>query len=464
MKLMPFNFDRLSNGDVFISNLAGFHHFIAEKDFPALIKSSITDDKFANEVLESQLFLTEENNHSLTASALSSGFAKRLMSDLAVNPIFMIVPTLRCDHTCKYCQVSRTAVGAKGYDLDANLIPLIVKQIKRLASPPYKIEIQGGEPLLRFDLIQLIYEQCEQTLGDKAFEMVIATSLSLLDASIISWAKQRNISFSVSLDGGEGVHNKSRILAGNVSYAKASDGILRIKTELGKERVSTVTTVTKELIKNPSSIIDAHLSLDLTDIFVRPVSPYGFAHHDNFSFSMSEYYTFYKTLIDQIVEHNKKGIPLVEHSAAIHLKRIFNPGFSGYADLKSPCGVVLNCILFNYDGRVYGSDESRMLQKVNQAVDFSAGLVANMSFSKSDYYRAVLASSFNFSQPGCDTCAYQPFCGADPCQNISVQGEPNGDRSRSTFCHYHKGMFRFLMNALAENGDIAQVLKGWVYA
>jgi His-Xaa-Ser system radical SAM maturase HxsB len=464
MKLMPFNFDRLSNGDFFISNLAGFHHFISEKDFSVLVTRSIVDDKIANEALESKLFLSEEGNDSLTASALSSGFAKRLMSDLAVNPIFMIVPTLRCDHTCKYCQVSRAAIGAKDYDLEPNLIPLIVKQIKKLASPPYKIEVQGGEPLLRFDLIQLIYEQCEEVLGNETFEMVIATSLSLLSPSVIAWVKDRNISFSVSLDGGKDVHNKSRILAGNTSHAKVSDGILRIQTELGKERVSTVTTVTKDLINNPLSIIDAHLSLDLTDIFVRPVSPYGFAHHDNFSFSMSEYYTFYKTLIDQIVEHNKKGIPLVEHSAAIHLKRIFNPGFSGYADLKSPSGVVLNCILFNYDGRVYGSDESRMLQKVSQTVDFSAGQVANMSFAKSDYYRSALASSFNFALPGCDTCAYQPFCGSDPCQNISVQGEPVGDRSRSTFCHYHKGMFRFLMSALAENGEVARVLKGWVYA
>ncbi|MDH8527986.1 (4Fe-4S)-binding protein, partial [Klebsiella pneumoniae] len=28
MKLMPFNFDRMPDGRVFISNLAGFHHFV----------------------------------------------------------------------------------------------------------------------------------------------------------------------------------------------------------------------------------------------------------------------------------------------------------------------------------------------------------------------------------------------------------------------------------------------------
>lgn len=463
MRLMPFNFDRINDDTVFLSNLAGFHQFLSEENFSLLVGHSLPDDQTLADALESKLFISGNDEQTFTASVLSSGFAKRIMSDLAVNPIFMIVPTLRCDHTCKYCQVSRAAAGAKNYDLNPTLIPVIVNQIKKLSVPPYKIEVQGGEPLLRFDLVKLLYEQCEESLGTNAFEMVIATSLSLLELPILTWVKERNITFSVSLDGSETIHNKNRVLTNNESYSKAVDGIQWIKDNLGKSRVSTVTTVTKELIKSPSSIIDAHLTLGLTDLFVRPVSPYGFAHKENFSFSMDEYYGFYEKLIEHIVEYNKNGIPVVEHSAAIHLKRIFNPGFSGYADLKSPSGVVLNCILFNYDGRVYGSDESRMLQKVNSDVDFSAGEVANMSFSKNDYYRTVLASSFNFTLPGCDTCAYQPFCGSDPCQNISLQGEPIGDRSKSTFCQYHKGMFRFLIGKLAKGGEVAEVLKGWAY-
>lgn len=60
---------------------------------------------------------------------------------------------------------------------------------------------------------------------------------------------------------------------------------------------------------------------------------------------MEEYFSFYASLIDEILKMNNEGIRVVEHSASIHLKRIFNPGFSGYADLKSPSGVVLNSIL-----------------------------------------------------------------------------------------------------------------------
>ncbi len=203
MRLMPFNFDRMPDGRVFISNLAGFHHFVGEQEFFDLVNGHVSLEQFSS--LESKLFVCGEESSSVTPHALSSAFAKRLMNELAVRPIFMIVPTLRCDHTCKYCQVSRASVTADGYDLNPELIPQIVSTIKKLGTPPYKIEVQGGEPLLRFDLVQSIYHECEISLGRDAFEMVIATSLSLLDESILSWVKGRNITFSVSLDGNEAV-------------------------------------------------------------------------------------------------------------------------------------------------------------------------------------------------------------------------------------------------------------------
>lgn len=183
MELMPFNFDRLPNGQVFISNLAGFHHFIDEQELLDLSDEQINAEQ--SNALESKLFIANESSSAITPYALSSAFAKRLMNELAVRPIFMIVPTLRCDHTCKYCQVSRASVNASGYDLDPDLIPDIISTIKKLSTPPYKIEIQGGEPLLRFDLIQSIYEQCVETLGSTDFEMVVASSLSVLNEDML---------------------------------------------------------------------------------------------------------------------------------------------------------------------------------------------------------------------------------------------------------------------------------------
>jgi len=89
MKLMPFNFDRINDDTVFLSNLAGFHQLISEDSFSQLVRHSLPEDKSLADALESKLFISEDDEQAFTTSVLSSGFAKRIMSDLAVNPIFM---------------------------------------------------------------------------------------------------------------------------------------------------------------------------------------------------------------------------------------------------------------------------------------------------------------------------------------------------------------------------------------
>ncbi|SWV61514.1 radical SAM protein [Klebsiella pneumoniae] len=49
MELMPFNFDRLPNGRVFISNLAGFHHFINEQELLDLSDEQISAEQSGND-------------------------------------------------------------------------------------------------------------------------------------------------------------------------------------------------------------------------------------------------------------------------------------------------------------------------------------------------------------------------------------------------------------------------------
>jgi His-Xaa-Ser system radical SAM maturase HxsB len=462
MRLLPFNFDRLEGGDYFLSNAAGFHTFLSSGSFTELVDFSKTASPDENARLESGLFIAQDENLETAVTATGSALAKKLMQELQFCPIFMIVPTLRCDHHCTYCQVSRAALSARNYDLDPAAIPGIIETIKKLSDAPYKLEIQGGEPLVRFDLVQQIYDEAAERLGPDNFELVIATSLSLLDDAVIDWAQDRTVIFSTSLDGSAVIHNQNRILPNGDSFEHVRDAVIRLQDQLGKKRVATVTTVTDALIKHPEALIEAHIELGLTDMFVRPISPYGFAGTQaTASDTMSDYMAFYERLFDEVMHCNRAGTPLTEHSAAIHMKRALNPGFNQYADLKSPGGLLLNCVLFNYDGKIYGSDEARMLQRVLGDIDFSCGSIEAVRLNETDLYRSIIASSFNLVQPGCETCAYQPYCGSDPCQNISLQGEPVGDKSRSTFCQYHKGMFRFLLERYHTDSEAQTVLTRW---
>ncbi len=461
MKLLPFNFEYIDNKQVFISNLAGYSLTMGQNHLPELIEYGITKDEKINKALEERFFISEDIV--ITEKILAAALGKKLSNEMYFSPIFMIVPTLRCDHTCKYCQVSRAALSAQGVDLNEDKISLIISLIKKLSSEPYKIEIQGGEPLLRFDLIKKIYQEAKIQLGEDNIEFIITSSLSLLNDEMIEWSKNKPIFYSVSLDGSEVVHNKNRILPNSNSYALVMKNIKKLQYALGEKSVATVTTVTKELLKNPQSLLDAHNELNIFDIFIRPISPYGFAKGKD-DYSIEEYLVFYKKLLSLIIDYNKEGRPFVEHSAAIHIKRLNNPNFCGYADLKSPSGLIFNSLLFNYDGKLYGCDEARMLQKVYPDIDFSIGDIEKLSFAINPIYQKLLSSSFNLLQVGCEQCAFQPYCGVDPCQNISLFGEPVGDKSLSRFCLYHKGMFKLLTAKISGDLYESEVLKGWSYA
>lgn len=180
-------------------------------------------------------------------------------------------------------------------------------------------------------------------------------------------------------------------------------------------------------------------------------------------YTISEYMLFYQRLLREIEKENSNGERFVEHSAAIHIKRLLISGFNGYADLKSPGGIFLNCILFNYDGRIYGSDESRMLQKAHPGSDFSIGSFDhdNIKIKMNDFSKSAITNGFNQFHPGCNTCAYQPFCGVDPCHHISIQGEPIGDKSLSFFCNYHKSTFRLILDEITRNTDLGSMLESW---
>ncbi|MEY0428649.1 MULTISPECIES: His-Xaa-Ser system radical SAM maturase HxsB [Providencia] len=461
MNILPFNFEKISNETTFISNLAGFSLTLKNEHLLELINNEVTSDKALNEQLENGFFISKDTY--LAEKVLASALGKKLLMETNFSPIFMIVPTLRCDHTCKYCQVSRASVKADKYDLNENLIFPIISTIKKLSSKPYKIEIQGGEPLLRFDLIEKIYDEAVRQLGEENIDFIITSSLSLLNNKMIEWSKNKPVFYSVSLDGTELIHNKNRILSNGNSYQLVIENIKKLQHAIGKSRVATVTTVTRDLLKEPLALLIAHKEVDIFDLFIRPISPYGFAKSKN-DYSIEEYLDFYVRLLELIIDFNKKGVPFVEHSAAIHIKRLLNPNFAGYADLKSPSGLLFNSLLFNYDGKLYGSDESRMLQKVFPDVDFSIGDIESLSFTHNSIYHQILSDSLNMLQVGCESCAFQPFCGVDPCQNISLFGEPVGNKSLSRFCSYHKGMFKLLVHKMEKSTVEAKIIKGWSYA
>ena len=341
-----------------------------------------------------------------------------------------------------------------------------------LSAPPknIKIEFQGGEPLLNFDLIRKIVEEAERrgVAAGKKITFVITTNLALLNEDVLTFCRDHSIQISTSLDGPADLHNRNRPRPGGNSHALVEAGIRRAKEVLGHDQVGALMTTTEGSLGRVEDIVDEYVRLDLDGIFLRPLSPYGFAVKTKQfgKYDAGRWLTFYERGLRYIIDLNKRGRHFPEFYAALLLKRMLTDRPIGYVDLRSPAGIGLGALVYNYDGKVFASDEGRMLAEMGDRT-FELGDLAEDNFRSlvfSDKLIDLVGTSLSQCAPQCSTCAYEPHCGADPVYHHATQGDPVGIKPLSEFCARHKGLFRLLFEMLEGPAEDAAVLRRWAAA
>ena len=462
-KPLPIQYRTLKNGKVIVSNLANFYHSLPNIQS---LKSYFIDhdipDKSEVKLLKDKLFISEPEDFQSKAQLTASAFNRRLSRDLKSQRLIMIVPTLRCDHHCSYCQVSRVNIDSDGYDLSINSISDIIRWIQKVENPPYKIEFQGGEPLIAFEFIQEFYKQFTKSVGENNFSIVITTSLSLLSMNILEWCKGKHVEFSTSIDAGAKAHNKHRKLITKNSYELVRKNIQSIHQNLGPNKVGTVTTITRDGLNGYDDLVDTHLDLNLGGMFVRPVSAFGFAEGKQVNdISIADFMNFYKKLITRVLYENSLGNHFIEYFLLIHYKRIMNCPDTAYVDLMAPAGYLKNSLLFDYTGNIFGSDEARMVYRKYGNDKLILGHVKDKELKLANSIE-LLSKSFNFDVPGCSDCVYQGSCGSDPIYHLQHFGEPIGSKNTSRFCELHKSIFDYLFELL-ECHKTKKILDGWLH-
>src|SRR5205823_6837574 len=111
----------------------------------------------------------------------------------------------------------------------------------------------------------------------KRIDFVIASNLALLTDDHLAFCKAHDVLLSTSLDGPADLHNKNRPRPGGNSHELAVRGIKRAKAILGTDRVGALMTTTENSLTRVEEIVDEYVGLGLDGIFLRPLSPYGFA-------------------------------------------------------------------------------------------------------------------------------------------------------------------------------------------
>lgn len=372
----------------------------------------------------------------------------------------ILVPTLRCDLSCSYCQVSRVAATQPGYDWSEDTAEAVLHLLDTLATSQIKIEFQGGEPTLRPDLVRRVIERCARF--DQR-EFVICTNLQRLDDDILALLDHPDVFISTSLDGSPDVHSRNRTGSAQATD-RFFDNLATVVARYGPKKIAALPTIDPAAPPDIDALIDSYNRHGLESIFLRPINYQGFARkrHRDAREQGDDWRAYYERFVRRLIARNwqDRSRVLEEAYLSIALRRIFRPGTERHVDLRSPNPLGIDYIVVDHDGVVYPTDEARMLARAG-VIDLAIGTVAAGWDSPA---RDLLNKhSSNSDDPACQTCAFQPFCGRDLVDDIARYGRIDLPRHETEFCRRHTHLFSFIFRLLYEEDEAVRYsLARWL--
>ncbi len=460
--LLPFNFCRISKTEVLINEI-GDVLFAPNGTVKKIVERKLDDENLYKSLI-SNFFISDQLIPPLidiygSRLRMKKGF----LDDRTALHIFVL--TLRCNQNCAYCQASSQNESSLFCSMSFETMEASVNLMFQSPSPYLTMEFQGGEPSLEFELIKFGVEKAEEINQNQKRELtyVLCTNCRNLSDDLLMFCKKYSILISTSLDGPEFIHNTNR--GKSDSYQKTISGIEKARNVLGYDSVSALMTTSEFALNYPRQIIDAYIQNGFKSIFLRALNPYGLAaNNNNWEKYNNRFIEFYKESINYIISLNLSGIYFREEYAAIILKKILTPYTTGFVDLQSPAGTINSVLVYNYDGYVYASDESRMLAEIHD-YSFRLGKVT-------DKYENIVCSKkvknmgkvwANEVLAGCSDCPFKLYCGADPVRHHSTQGDMYGYRPSSLVCKKNKAIIEYLITLMIERQDeVMPIFRNWI--
>jgi His-Xaa-Ser system radical SAM maturase HxsB len=449
----PFRFHRLGPNDVVAVSESGDYAFLDQEQLELLVRAPGNLPLSTRAELQSKFFLGEKNARGM-AQLLTSRVAAKRATVLGGPSLHILVVTLECAHSCSYCQVSRS-LEADGFAMSIEHLNAACDCLFQSPAVRLTVEFQGGDPLLRFGLVRHAIERIatRNQIEKRAIRFVVASTLHQLTDDICSFLRQHSVFLSTSLDGPADLHNKNRPLPSQDSYERTLAGIDLARRYLGHDAVSALMTTSRHTLKHPEAVVDEYVRQRFNEIFIRPLSPYGFANRNAraLGYSLDQFKVFYEQAFERVLHWNRHGVPIREVTASIVLNKILSPFDGGYVDLQTPNGAGLAVLVYNYDGFVYPSDEARMLAETGD-VSLRLGSIGTpmRHLLSTPTVKKLVRSSLSRFVPGCSTCAFNTYCGPDP---ISAQAQFKSmdvPVHWTEHCKRQKWLFDFFFRRLKE--------------
>jgi His-Xaa-Ser system radical SAM maturase HxsB len=468
--LVPFSF-RAIGGEMLLTNDFGDWVFVTQDEFGELARGRFAAGSALYERLASRSFVRSKLDVEKTVERV-----RRKKRFLNYGPnLHILVVTLRCNETCVYCHASRADMDAVHTDMTPEIAEKSVDLVLQSTSPSVTIEFQGGEPLVNFPVVKHIieYALARNRAYGKQLEFTMVSNLAMMDETKLAYLVENKVQICTSIDGPEALHTKQRVLIGGNSHREAAKWIERINKayiDLGLDptlyHVEALLTTTREALKYPEEIVDTYYNLGCRAIFLRPIDPFGFAGKTArvVEYDRAAYRDFYRTAVEHILDKNRRGEQVLERYASIFLTKILGDDEPNFLDIRSPGGSAIGQLAYSYDGKIFTSDEGRMMAETGESM-FHIGDVQTSKYRdlmKHPTVRALVMASIREVQPDCVNCTYSPYCGIQPEHNHRSLGSIFGRARESTICSVHKGIQDYLFEKLRENDPTTvEILRRW---
>lgn len=456
--IFPLKFRQFSADRILFANDAG-DTFISNDSFLTRYANGVTtesDDAF----LRLHGFSFEDNNDYALKSYLER-FTLSLNRAEEVSYV-IVVPTLRCNLKCSYCQVSRASESAQGYDWTDKTLGAFKEYLETLTTNDIKIEFQGGEPLLRVDLLEEVRAHCQKQFDN--VQLVVCTNLQVLSLESERFLAHEEVSISTSFDGSERIHriNRTGSESSNVQFF---DNFKKIIETYGTDKVSALPTI--DYASSPSSvdIIEAYRDMGFPSIYLRPVNYQGFARKQfpHAKTGVDQWLKVYFEYLEYIIETNYEKANFIEEFYFSYcLKRMFATNPQSHVDLRNPNHVGKDYIVVDYDGSFYPTDEARMLARIGQ-IDLRIGDVfSGIDQAKVEQLNHHGVNNFN---EACIDCVYQSACGVDLVDDLSRYGSIDVRKTDTWFCKYHMALFdKIVEYSTSDRPEVHYSINRWLGA
>ncbi len=382
-----------------------------------------------------------------------------------------IVPTLRCNLKCDYCR-SRSGPNIEKKDMSKSLAKKTVDFIFSIPHPSRKvhIEFQGGEPLLRWDIIKYIIEYTRKKSKKRDFllpSFSITTNLLLMNEEIakdiIDYRKNK-ISFNIttSLDGPKEIHDSRRKYPDNKGSYDNVVHWIDILQKKYKIPLSVISVITQNSLGHEKEIIDELIKHNLINFKFLHVDLIGrlFDNYqkkkDNLSVSPQEFFNFWKNSLEYILQLNKRGIKVKEKTIIFLLSNLLSLK-STYMCIRKPCGAGISQLEFGCDGTIHACDGGKSVKRLELG-NIKTHAYQDIAMSKTVFRLRSIRSE---NLPICSTCPWGPYCGYCVARGINQHGQFIPKIPEDYDCQLYSQIIPYLFKQFL-NKEKAKLFSKWV--